>query len=53
MPFPAVPSADAGVTPGPEPRGWEGKQLLAEALTLGVTQPRRNQHPPTCRQMQL
>lgn len=30
------------------PAGREWTQLLAEALTLGVTQPRRDQRPPTC-----
>lgn len=29
------------------PAGLEWTQLLAEALTLGVTQPRRDQRPPT------
>lgn len=29
------------------PAGREWTQLLAEALTLGVTQPRRDQRPPT------
>lgn len=28
--------------------GREWTQLLDEALTLGVTQLRRKQHPPTC-----
>lgn len=30
------------------PAGQEWTQLLDEALTLSVTQPRRNQHPPMC-----
>lgn len=30
------------------PAGQEWTQLLAAALTLRVTQPRRDRHPPTC-----